>query len=109
MTEELMWDCPNCGSMKARKVDSHFISNREVVEKYECLKCYYKFEKRRIIEAGGNVSGWWWLVPFMFGILGGIIAYVGVKEDDEDMASNLLIFGIVWSIVLGIIIFVAVF
>lgn len=51
----------------------------------------------------GEPSGLWWLVPFFFGIIGGIVAYVGVKDDDEDMASGLLMFGIVWSIILFII------
>jgi len=49
-------------------------------------------------------SALWWLVPFFFGALGGIIAYVGVKSDDEKMAKNLLIFGILWSIFLVIIV-----
>jgi len=44
-------------------------------------------------------SALWWLVPFFFGILGGIVAYVGVKEDDEEMASNLLVFGILWTVI----------
>jgi len=50
----------------------------------------------------------WYLVPFLFGILGGIVAYVGVKDDDPEMADNLLIFGILWTfalIVLGWIVF----
>ena len=47
-------------------------------------------------------SLWWWAVPFFFGILGGIIAYVGVKNEDQDMANNLLTFGVVWTFVLAI-------
>jgi uncharacterized membrane protein len=39
----------------------------------------------------------WYLVPFFFGILGGIVGYVAVKDDDKGMANNLLIFGIVWT------------
>mgnify|MGYP001108503567 CR=1 FL=1 len=104
-----MWDCPNCGKMKAHKVDSYFTPSRDLIEKYECLNCHYKFEKIHISDKGMGASGWWWLVPFLFGILGGIIAYLIVKDNDEDMASKLLTFGIVWSIVLGTIMFVAVF
>jgi len=48
----------------------------------------------------GSPEKAWWLVPFLFGILGGIVAYVGVKDQDQEMADNLLIFGIVWSIIL---------
>jgi len=36
----------------------------------------------------------WYLVPLFFGLLGGIIAYLIVKEDDEKMAMNLLLEGI---------------
>jgi hypothetical protein len=48
-------------------------------------------------------SAWWWLVPFLFGLLGAIVAYLGVKDDDPDMAKGLLVFGIIWSLVLGFI------
>jgi len=44
-------------------------------------------------------SALWYLVPFLFGILGGIVAYIAVKDKDEDMASGLLIFGIIWTVV----------
>jgi hypothetical protein len=42
----------------------------------------------------------WYLVPFLFGIIGGIIGYVGTKDRDEDMALGLLVFGIIWSFIL---------
>jgi hypothetical protein len=35
----------------------------------------------------------WYLVPIVFSLLGGVIAYVGVKGDDRNMADNLLILG----------------
>jgi len=37
----------------------------------------------------------WYLVPLLFGILGGIIGYFAVKNDDQELANNLLIVGIV--------------
>jgi hypothetical protein len=45
----------------------------------------------------------WYLAPLLFGIVGGLIGYVGVKDRDQGMASNLLIFGMIWSIVLFLI------
>lgn len=50
----------------------------------------------------GSPDKAWWLVPFLFGILGGIVAYVAVKDDDREMADNLLIFGILWTVALAI-------
>lgn len=36
----------------------------------------------------------WYLVPFFLSIIGGLIGYVAVKDQDEDMAKGLLVFGI---------------
>jgi len=44
------------------------------------------------------VSGAWYLVPFFFGIIGGIIAWAVNKDKDPKRARNLLIFGIVWTV-----------
>jgi hypothetical protein len=49
----------------------------------------------------------WYLVPFFFGILGGIVGYVGTKDEDKDMAGGLLLFGTIWSIILYIIYWIA--
>jgi RNA polymerase subunit RPABC4/transcription elongation factor Spt4 len=48
-------------------------------------------------------SNAWYLAPLLFGLIGGLIAYVGTKDEDKDMANNLLIFGLIWSIFLFII------
>jgi hypothetical protein len=42
----------------------------------------------------------WYLIPFLFGLIGGIIAYIGTKDEDEEMAYGLLLFGIIWTILL---------
>jgi len=49
----------------------------------------------------------WYLVPFFFGILGGIVAYVAVKDRDEDTAFGLLFFGIIWTALVVILYYVA--
>jgi hypothetical protein len=43
----------------------------------------------------------WFLVPFFFGIIGGIVGYVGTKDEDKGMADSLLVFGIIWTIILA--------
>jgi len=55
----------------------------------------------------GRPTLFWYLVPFFFGILGGIIGYVGTKDEDKDMAGGLLLFGTIWSIILYIIYWIA--
>jgi len=49
-------------------------------------------------------SSAWYLVPIFFGIVGGLIGYVAVKDDDKDMANSLLSLGIVMTFVSIIII-----
>jgi len=44
-------------------------------------------------------SAWWWLAPILLGIFGGIMGYVGVKDRDPYMASKLLWFGIILTVV----------
>jgi hypothetical protein len=45
----------------------------------------------------------WYLAPFLLGIIGGTAAYVAVKNEDQGTADNLLVFGFLWSLVLGLI------
>ena len=52
------------------------------------------------INSATKPTALWYLVPFFFGLIGGIIAYVGTKGEDEQMAYNLLLFGMIWTIVL---------
>jgi uncharacterized membrane protein len=46
-----------------------------------------------------HVSVLWWLLPFFFGILGGIVGYFAVKSRNQGTARKLLIFGIVMTII----------
>jgi hypothetical protein len=54
--------------------------------------------------AAGLPSRAWYLIPFLFGIIGGLIAYVGTRDRDKDMATKLLLFSLIWSIVLFLIV-----
>lgn len=49
-------------------------------------------------------SNAWYIVPFIFGLIGGLIGYLVVKEDDPDMATGLLWFGIFMSVVYVIVV-----
>ncbi len=45
-------------------------------------------------------SSAWYLLPFLFGLIGGLIGYVGTKDRDQGLADSLLAFGVFWTIVL---------
>jgi hypothetical protein len=49
------------------------------------------YEKRR--------SAWWYLLPLLFGIIGGVIAYFVIKQDDPIKAKNCLKLGLVLLII----------
>ena len=40
-------------------------------------------------------SRWWYLLPIFMSIIGGVIAYFVLKEDDPKLAKNCLILGII--------------
>ncbi len=47
----------------------------------------------------------WYLVPFFFGLLGGVVAYVGVKDEDRGMAENLLVLGFFMTVVYALLVY----
>ncbi|MGB9671557.1 MAG: hypothetical protein ACPLZY_00245 [Candidatus Norongarragalinales archaeon] len=57
-------------------------------------------ESEEGVSSATKPTALWYLIPFLFGLIGGIIAYVGTQDEDEQMAYNLLLFGIIWTIVL---------
>ncbi|NMJ67421.1 MAG: hypothetical protein EX274_00720 [Marine Group I thaumarchaeote] len=46
-------------------------------------------------------SNWWYLVPIFLGLIGGIVAYFALRNDDRRKAKNCLFLGIILG-VLGI-------
>ena len=50
------------------------------------------------------ISGLWWLVPFFLAFIGGLIAYFVLKDRNQKTAEHMLIFGIVWTFVGGILV-----
>jgi len=77
---------------------------RSLVEKYfvqEEAYCGRELEKsvvalERPIE---KPTARWYLAPLFLGIMGGLLAYIAVKDQDRSMASNLLFVGIAVTIV----------
>ena len=48
-------------------------------------------------------SSWWYLVPIFLGLIGGIIAYFALRNDDRGKAKNCLFLGIILGVI-GIIV-----
>ncbi|HSB56363.1 MAG TPA: zinc ribbon domain-containing protein [Nitrosopumilaceae archaeon] len=42
-------------------------------------------------------SKWWFLLPILFHVIGGVIAYFVVRDDDPKLAKNCLWLGIIIS------------
>lgn len=40
-------------------------------------------------------SNWWYLLPIFFSLVGGVIAYFAIKNDDPKKARNCLVIGII--------------
>jgi len=60
------------------------------------------------IQPSEDVSILYWLLPFFFGIIGGIVAYFVLRDRNRKIANYMLIFGLVWTVV-GIVLSVILF
>jgi hypothetical protein len=49
--------------------------------------------------SNGKPTVLWYIVPLLFGVLGGLVGYMGVKYEDRKIATNLLAFGIAITVV----------
>mgnify|MGYP001145942510 CR=1 FL=1 len=86
-------------------------------DKYICSKCGAENEVGSSFckKCGADLhaasakkpSNWWYLLPILLGLLGGIIGYIVIKVKDKKMAKNILYVGL-GTFVLGIILIAAV-
>ena len=106
--KEAVGACINCGKMVC------LACRTELQEKVYCQPCANKLFVNKaeitttpVAPTVQSVSGAWWLLPIFFGWLGGLIAWAVTKARDPKKAKNMLIWGIILSviaIVIGIII-----
>ncbi|MFH0929200.1 MAG: hypothetical protein V1818_02465 [Candidatus Aenigmatarchaeota archaeon] len=65
---------------------------------------YYSKDATETPKEKKKPSRAWYLVPLFFGLIGGLVGYLVVKEDNRKMARNLLIIGIVITILPSLVI-----
>lgn len=57
---------------------------------------------KKIVRSEQSESVLWYVVSFLFGILGGILGYVALRFTDRRMATNCLIIGFATTVIGGI-------
>lgn len=56
-------------------------------------------QKHDIMQYTRPRSNWWFLLPILLGLIGGIIAYFVLRNDDPGKAKNCLYLGVALAIV----------
>ena len=88
--------CPNCGKQILTQVQTK--EERITVTEWKpALK--YPSHQRRPNSSYRSYSAAWYLLPILFGFIGGILAYLGVRDEDEGAARLLLGIGLVFTVV----------
>jgi len=79
--------CSRCGEEKKGQTQSN-------------IKTYGSSSERRTsYEEYDRPSAAWYLVAFLFGLIGGIIAYVACRDEDEGMASTCIWIGVLTTFI----------
>lgn len=86
--------CPKCGT--PNNPDSKFCENcgTRIGQQPGSSTSQALTEK-----ASKKTSAAWWILPFLLGWVGGLVAWAIVRADDKAKARNLLILGIVMTFV----------
>jgi len=64
-----------------------------------CPKCGKQLGEANVSHATKTRSKWWFLLPIFFHIIGGVIVYFVIRDDDPKLAKNCLWLGIIISII----------
>ena len=96
--------CTNCGATLRSETGFCGKCGTKVEQGYSNPQPRYNNSQgnRRLsphVHSGGKPSAAWWLLPIFLSLLGGLIAWLGVKDRDPRMAKNCLILGIILTVV----------
>jgi len=87
--------CPKCGKQ---------VSDQDRF----CLNCGARLDVQIITSPISKPTSLWYVIAFTLNILGGIIGYFAVKDNDQNMANHLLIVGFISLVLLFIFVFVGI-
>jgi uncharacterized membrane protein YeaQ/YmgE (transglycosylase-associated protein family) len=89
--------CPHCG--------------KEVSpDAFACPACGHPLKQfQPAVRPSEPVSGVWWLLPLFLAWIGGLIAYFVLKDRNQTTAEHMLIFGVVWTFVGAVVIWILFF
>jgi len=70
---------------------------KEILQQQEEIKLKEHLFSPRGVYGKEEPTAVWYLLPFLLGIIGGVIGYVCLHDEHEEMAKSLLLFGILIS------------
>jgi len=73
-------------------------ASKEFVEKLKTMQELYASTASEPVKM--SPSAFWYLLPLFLGLVGGLIAYVYVRDDDPDMAKDLFLIGVIPTVVI---------
>ena len=96
--------CPNCG--KEIELTTKFCSDCGASVRASSAPAIQPIGQQELTKPQTKPTKAWYLVPFFFNLIGGIIGYFAVKNEDRQMANRLLIFGLVMFVLVIVAYFV---
>jgi hypothetical protein len=105
-SSRLKKQCGNCIYYLKPECPRQYSNDTELFRKQEPCENFLTKENRELEEwitlkgrKYAKPSASWYLLPIIFGIIGGLIAYVGTKDENSETAITLLLVGIISNVV----------
>jgi uncharacterized membrane protein YvbJ len=92
--------CPKCGSLNA--ADNTFCENCGSSLSSQSVQSTFSpptYKTEAAVQKTGKTSGAWWILPILLGLMGGLVAWIVVREADKSKAKSMLVVGIVMTFV----------
>jgi hypothetical protein len=93
------WRCQHCGTVNA--VNNRFCENcgKQLIRENVANTAPYTANKTmQVSQKTGQISLAIWILPVLFGVLGGLMAWGLTRGSDGKKAKNMLVIGIVMTV-----------